>query len=437
MQIGFARKTITPIGSELMGGYSVENRYSKGVMDELYVRVVILQQTDAILVLVNYDLVAVDELLVQPIVEYLKQYQISRDFVVVTATHTHASIGGILETRSGVLKGSRECFMLTNLALIDQILATTYEAIEEALQGLSEGKLEIAFDQMSGIGSNRNDRQQSGDSDLLVVKLTNQTGYIYLIKFACHPTVLNSDNRYFSADFPGAVSQLLEEEGACFSCFLNGAAGDLSTRFTRQASNAQEMKRLGHLIVDKISQLDLQGCQVKEIESRSFSHSIGIKSYLPEKQALVQVEKYQTLINSEDFSQMAPPKQRQVESKLEGAICHYHLTRNQLNKDEITIDFKIIRFNEMYFILIPGELFSHLGHQLERSQVQVIGYANGYYGYFPDEKAYEAAYYEANASHFAPGESERLVQKIADEIQKMKEEYNQQIFDQYYRYPKH
>ncbi|MBG9979544.1 neutral/alkaline non-lysosomal ceramidase N-terminal domain-containing protein [Facklamia sp. DSM 111018] len=422
MQIGFARKTITPNGSELMGGYSVENRYSEGVMDELYVKVVILQHPDATVVLVNYDLVAVDDLLVQPIVEYLKQYQISQDLVVVTATHTHASIGGILETRSGILQGSRECFMLTNLELIDHLLDTTYEAIEEALQGLSEGKLAIACDQMKGIGSNRNNRQQSGDSDLLVVKLINQTGYIYLIKFACHPTVLDSDNRYFSADFPGVVSQMLEEEGACFSCFLNGAAGDLSTRFTRQASNAQEMKRLGRLIVDKISQLHLKVCQVKEIESRNFSHSLRVKSYLPEKQALMQVEKYQMLINSEDFSQMDPPKQRQVESKLEGAICHYHLTRNQLNKDEITIDFKIIRFNEMYFILIPGELFSQLGHQLERKQIQVIGYANGYYGYFPDERAYEAEYYEANATHFAPGESEQMVQEIADYVQDIKEE---------------
>jgi hypothetical protein len=73
----------------------------------------------------------------------------------------------------------------------------------------------------------------------------------------------------------------------------------------------------------------------------------------------------------------------------------------------IAIDLRAWRLGADFgLVSVPGELFSSIGRQIEASAplaaTWVIGYANGYFGYIPDQDAYDHRTYEALASPYDP-----------------------------------
>ena len=97
--------------------------------------------------------------------------------------------------------------------------------------------------------SSRQESEVSDDSDdsfLGVVKFNEVT----LFNFACHPTVLGHGNRLISADLFGAAQKSAESATGAPCAFVQGAAGDLSTRFTRRKQSFAEVDRLGTLLAE-------------------------------------------------------------------------------------------------------------------------------------------------------------------------------------------
>ena len=78
------------------------------------------------------------------------------------------------------------------------------------------------------------------------------------------------------------------------------------------------------------------------------------------------------------------------------------------------IDVLTWELGQLTLIGFPGELFSSLGGELTRSKTPalLLGYTNGYLGYFPDRHAYDTGTYEALSSPYAPGASEDLVEGL-------------------------
>jgi neutral ceramidase len=76
--------------------------------------------------------------------------------------------------------------------------------------------------------SKRDDKQV--DRELLVLSVQDLDGrpIATAVNFAAHPTMLDAQLRKFSADYPGALAELIEKETGAPCLFLQGAAGDLS-----------------------------------------------------------------------------------------------------------------------------------------------------------------------------------------------------------------
>ena len=68
--------------------------------------------------------------------------------------------------------------------------------------------------------------------------------------YNCHPTISAEDADYLSSDYPGSALDILKQRYPKeFFLFLQGPCGDVSTRFTRQAKNYDEVIRLANEIV--------------------------------------------------------------------------------------------------------------------------------------------------------------------------------------------
>src|SRR5262249_19023066 len=69
------------------------------------------------------------------------------------------------------------------------------------------------------------------DRELLVLRVEDTKGKViaHAVNFAAHPTMQETKTLKFSADYPGAMAELVEKETGAPCLFLQGAAGDLST----------------------------------------------------------------------------------------------------------------------------------------------------------------------------------------------------------------
>lgn len=70
------------------------------------------------------------------------------------------------------------------------------------------------------------------DPTVTVIRIDSSDGtpLAVLVNYACHPVVLGSDNQQYSADFPATMNRVVEEEmgGRAMSFFLQGAPGDIN-----------------------------------------------------------------------------------------------------------------------------------------------------------------------------------------------------------------
>src|SRR6185436_1549345 len=66
--------------------------------------------------------------------------------------------------------------------------------------------------------------------------------------FGCHPTILPPSNLLYSRDLFGAAVDVAQAETGAPVLLFNGAAADVSTRFTRREATGAEVRRLGAML---------------------------------------------------------------------------------------------------------------------------------------------------------------------------------------------
>ena len=106
--------------------------------------------------------------------------------------------------------------------------------------------------EIEGVGTNRHRRDGPHDNTAGVLALHSLDGSLaaVLLDFACHPTTYGPENLLWSADWPGAARTALGRDVVVG--YLQGAAGDVSPRFTRQGRGAAEVSRLGGLLAAQV-----------------------------------------------------------------------------------------------------------------------------------------------------------------------------------------
>lgn len=90
--------------------------------------------------------------------------------------------------------------------------------------------------------------------------------------------------------------------------------------------------------------------------------------------------------------------------------------------DKLNVEINIIKINNWNLITVPGELFSSLGKKIKEVGNNIIlGYTNGYYLYFADEKSFDNKCYEASSSIIKRGQGEKMISFI---LEKLKQDFD-------------
>ncbi|ABL78494.1 hypothetical protein [Thermofilum pendens] len=358
-----------PAGHEL-AGYIARQGRSLGAHDDVEARCMLIDWQPAVL-LVNLDLLGVDSGIVET-VHRVAEREVGAVEVVVSATHTHSApatlfTNPLLTFGGSFLRRDYLAYFEERLRILFQDLAGRVER-HDVLVGKGS---------VSGVVTDREDPGRKVDDEALVVvfKRGLQTAG-YLLNYAVHPTVLGPDNLLISKDL---VDPVLRYLGAAWKAgvglFLNGAAANVSTRFTRRGQTFEEAERLGKLLVDQLLLLPLRGMpgDAAEVDLQAKRVSVSFRQPSPEElSAALRVG-----------AGSAHPRVR--EAILEGVKALERITPYLSSAGRSEVELRVLRIGSLRLLFAPFELHSDFSLRLKRfagsGKLGLVGYSGEYLGY--------------------------------------------------------
>ena len=408
MKLGFAKRDITPpLGLEL-GGYA-GYRPNSGVHDPLRCKAVLLEQDGIRYALAVLDLMCVDTSLYEKIAEAVSELGITKERLIVSAIHSHAAPAGVIPGE-GELARVNEAIVPDNPAFgiyMRQVVNAVAEACAEAAKTAEPFLVRTARGPMPPVGSERHTGKPANGT-LTVAEVRTESGKsVILYNLPCHPTVLSAANLLVSADFAGGIEELL---GADLAVFVNGAAGDISTRFTRRESSFAECERMGKLAADAVLSLlrDQPFTEPAPLRGCHTTVTLPARQVETVEQAQKQLEETTQRWRQAVEAGADAGTLRILKSYVEGAGVSLDFARSLGGMKEFHVPVTVFRFAGIPFVTVPGEFYS----TLLPPAMAAICYANGYYRYIADKNAYDVGHYEALAAIVARGAGEHLQETI-------------------------
>jgi len=412
LETGCGSAVITPRVGLQMGGFSGK-RIAEGVHDDLMAKAVYLADgPENRMMLIVVDTLEVDRHFVDEVRRRVEQETgVPAACCLVAAIHTHSGPSGL----GRVALSDSQVFGTFDGRLFERTVAGCVTAARKARRWAREGTIKSGITSMlQPICGNRRVRAAE-QVQMRVLEVETCTRCAVVYNLDCHPTVLHEENRLYSADFPGFAASIMPlfEPFVTMPVFLNGAAGDMSTRFYRQSSDFAEVERIGTIVAESVAaSLDvlepMKGLfTVRAVEvplrlkAKQFPSAQDLERRIADARKKLEVARLERVRNL-----------RPLESAIEGLTFAATMVDRAGKVEYIDSRLSLVRFGDILVAGIPGELFSSLGNDIRAAfpghVVLVAGYCGDYMGYIPHAAAYDEGGYEAFATFIAKGEGERL-----------------------------
>ncbi|HEX4702541.1 MAG TPA: hypothetical protein VH352_10475, partial [Pseudonocardiaceae bacterium] len=290
-----------------------------------------------------------------------------------------------------------------------------------------------------GVGGNRYDPAGPHDTSTGVLTLRDPDDAVVAVLFdyACHPTVLGHSNLAYSADYPAATRRVIraalqETEGVetpPVVAFLQGAAGDASTRFTRRGSTFAEADRQGAMLAGAL----LRGVLAAEpvagadplvlrgtctVPTRSLPTAAMVRT------TLAAAQEAWAKVDPGDGPGPETPEIRIARTRCEGALALAAMREADLPA-ELELPISVVAVGDVAWAHLPVEPFACFGKQIRAGSpfpcTRTVGYTDGYFGYLADEPAHRDGRYEALSSVFGPSAGELVVRETVALLHKARE----------------
>lgn len=391
MMAGVAKVEITPPSGTLMWGYFDRLAGAKGVLDPLYARVLVLEAGNTRLAYVDLDLGRTFGPASLESLRYDTKRNSGVEDLIIQATHTHTGPVIMDEYPNG-----RPAWEAEDLNRIEHAI---HDAVEHAVpvrMGVGYGAAYIGYNRrhvnpdgsISMIWSNTTQAPTSPVDPLVaVLRIDRADGepLAILVNYAAHPVTFGSDALRFSADFPGTMCKVVEQAfgGKPLAFFVQGAAGDINVFDAGTPVNLDVIGRrdwagetLGKAAISAAKQIQTSATPAAQIDFADTTVPLKLR-WDPEQ------FKRETLreLGPKAFEIFASPIEETMNLPVTTALINHTIA----------------------IVGMPGEPFvdfqTHLRAECPVKDCFFLGYANGYYGYFPTLKAAaEGGYGASNAT---------------------------------------
>lgn len=402
-RVGFAKQNITPTKATPMWGYGARHAtLSTGVRDPLYAKAIVIDTGATKLAIVGLDLGRGprDDMMHRIRQEIKKEAGI--EFVLISGSHTHH--GPVIELidEPGGGHGTYDDAVAYAAELEQKLIRTILTAannVQDATIGWNAKSIEL----------NRNRHSKFDpkpvDPELGVIRFDSSDGepLAMVVNFAAHPTTLPAEDLRFSADWPGQMMNAVEAQLATPCVFIQGAAGDLSTR---QSDGSRGHKAFGEAVarqvVDVWQQITPQPPKRPSIAGRDNEFTFDAR--LPVGNPVVKL-----VLGRAFFPELA-----------------HAVVRDDVAKNKIKANLATVLINgELALVGASGEFFCEHANRLKQrsraAETFFFGYCNGHNMYFPTiEAAAEGGYgADPTVSWVSLGAGEQMMNRALINIYEM------------------
>ncbi|MCA0458293.1 MAG: neutral/alkaline non-lysosomal ceramidase N-terminal domain-containing protein [Chloroflexi bacterium] len=386
--VGVAEVDITPPAGLLMDGYMARDGGSTGTHDPLMAQVLVLRNDEKTLAVVALDILAVSVRFTTPLRQTLAALLDTQpEAIMIAPSHTHCGPRGL----QGWFPMGKEPAL--DESLVKAITEKLTTAAQAALTGLEPVGLVWRTGTVEGIGTDRNQPDVPVDQTVTTLCCERDDGSVksILFHYACHPTILSAATREYSADFVGAARNRLKRDyPQAVRLFVNGAQGDISSRFRRRDQSFAEVERMGTHLAEII--LDM----LKQPQAPDTNTTLaydGQPISLPFRDlasaAAPEMTNADMTTRIEQTRAEGKMLQAKLQQMLDGRTAHDTL----LNR---------LTIGSWRLFGIPGEPFNQIATNVRQADPHalVVALANDYAGYFPSQTAIDNMTYEALSSPY-------------------------------------
>jgi len=416
---GCGKVDITPpVGIALIGSYG---KASEDVLDELYVRALVLDDGGTTIAIVSADLLYTPlEEITGPVRRIVKEkIGIAEENILVCATHTHS--GPEVFTRSK-LRPDQEIdaseidqgYLQTLIKKIADSVVIAHKDMQGVKIGAAMGRLgEMVFNRRTikpggsavmtwrvsaeVAATRRIERGGDGstivsftldsnepdltfgpvDPEVWVLRVEDANDNIVgsIVNYACHPVCVYPHlPTSISADFPGDITEFVEraEGGVCL--FALGTAGDIVPYQRGVKAHRQVGRAIGGEAVRRLQFVGTSG----EVTLRAIKKEIRFPT--------------------------------------QGAASADGEKKADEAEEYITSEMQVFRLGDIYILGLPGEILVEIGLEIKRraglKRLFIITLSNDAIGYVCHGAAYDEGGYEpGSGSNLAKGAGEIMVKE--------------------------
>ena len=383
--VGIARRDITPeVGCQLFG-YRPD-LYSDGVNDRLTATAFVFTCGEINALMITVSVCLLDNEVTDFFrCEIEKKYNIPKENILISATHTHTGPSTINMPGWGDIDR-----VYYEEILKPQVLSAVEEAInskQEATVGIGVGKSKLGINRRHLNYLNYADLGQSEwgvyNPKMTVISFKNKAGKVFgnIIHYGCHGTVAGLSTK-ISRDWAGVMTDALEGESGAITAFFNGPEGDVGPRISTGGTTA-----------------DLS--YIYEVGNIGAKDAVNIYNTIKEYKActISTVSRELTLPYAKRIS-YEEAKKGCEQFSLESINCdkqmavYYNKVKDSyengyIEKENFKLEQNVIRIGEAAFVGFPYELFSEIGlrvnEHIKDLHILSLSNTNGSLGYFPTQ----------------------------------------------------
>ena len=346
MKLAFSTICINPTKPTRQEGFLYQTKPIYNFHDDLYARIIAFENEEEVVYLISTDTIGCPISMQDSLEHILQQKTDKKVKVTLCATHTH--FGG--ETKDHRYQGE----------LIEKVVYAI-----EYLNYQEYDNLEISYQcvPFEKVGKSRISNHKANVLLQLFTIYNNKQPLVQMIVHNCHPTIHQGETPYFTGEYPGYVLQQLKYKYPnTYFTFLQGAAGDVSTRFTRDSQDYSSVITLGNHLVEEVERL-----MNEEKEYVPFDKFVYDATIVPMEHEF----------NPIDLSNIpANLSERELFTINEGVIMREALSKRLYTLDK---DVKVSKLDlgKYTLVFMPNEAFSSYIDCMDTKRSALVAYSNG------------------------------------------------------------
>ncbi|MBQ6560104.1 MAG: hypothetical protein IJL85_04665 [Erysipelotrichaceae bacterium] len=365
-------------------GHSSQTYELSDYHDPLYARVTSFKDDENWLIHFSMDLLAFDLTGRNELQDYLREYyQDDRIHVITSTTHTHYA---------NDVRNDRYVEYLLDLLKKETV----------TMEYRDTGNISVSFQKRhsEAVGKSRISGYETGNEYLGLIRFYEKDQNILNLLYCnCHPTILNANVPYFSAEYPGYVLKKLEDTyPETDFTFIQGAAGDISSRFVRSGQDYEALKECGDRLYMEIQELFKKDVQ-KEPLNLSYKE---IPFAYEHEFTPIDLSKMRADLSDREKETIAIGQQVRAQMESSGSPLFGAPTQ------EIIIS--ALDLGPVKLVFYPNEIFTEYMNHLKENEL-LVSYSNGYGPYIlPPDFAYVT--YEMFLDTLTRETKERLIRVL-------------------------